>query len=123
MHAGPEIRVASTKAFVSTLTILSLLAIHLGRMRMLSARRALEILKALQTVPKQLQTLLDQSDALRKLALKYAKADDFFFLSRGYTFPIALEGALKLKEISYIHAEGYSAAGMKHGPTALIDPT
>ncbi|HLH56553.1 MAG TPA: glutamine--fructose-6-phosphate transaminase (isomerizing) [Verrucomicrobiae bacterium] len=122
MHAGPEIGVASTKAFVSTLTILSLLAVHLGRMRMLSARRALEMLHALQSAPRQIEQILQQSDKLRKLALKYAKADDFFFLSRGYTFPIALEGALKLKEISYIHAEGYSAAEMKHGPIALIDP-
>ncbi|MGA3284195.1 MAG: glutamine--fructose-6-phosphate transaminase (isomerizing) [Verrucomicrobiota bacterium] len=122
MHAGPEIGVASTKAFVSTLTILSLLAVHLGRMRNLSARRALEILHALEAVPKQLESILAQDNALKKLALKYAKADDFFFLSRGYTFPIALEGALKLKEISYIHAEGYSAAEMKHGPIALIDP-
>ena len=122
MHAGPEIGVASTKAFVSTLTILSLLAVHLGRMRNLSARRALEILHALEAVPKQLEAILAQNNALKKLAKKYAKADDFFFLSRGYTFPIALEGALKLKEISYIHAEGYSAAEMKHGPIALIDP-
>ena len=122
MHAGPEIGVASTKAFVSTLTILPLLAVHLGRLRVLSARRALELLKALQAVPAQIEKLLQQNDALRRLALKYAKADDFFFLSRGYNFPIALEGALKLKEISYIHAEGYSAAEMKHGPIALIDP-
>jgi glucosamine--fructose-6-phosphate aminotransferase (isomerizing) len=122
MHAGPEIGVASTKAFVSTLTVLSLLAVHLGRMRMLSARRALEMLKALQALPGQIEQLLQQSDSLRKMAAKYAKADDFFFLSRGYTFPVALEGALKLKEISYIHAEGYSAAEMKHGPIALIDP-
>jgi glucosamine--fructose-6-phosphate aminotransferase (isomerizing) len=121
MHAGPEIGVASTKAFVSTLTVLSLLAVHLGRMRMLSARRALEMLKALQTLPGQIETLLKQDVAIRKLALKYSTADDFFFLSRGYTFPVALEGALKLKEISYIHAEGYSAAEMKHGPIALID--
>jgi glucosamine--fructose-6-phosphate aminotransferase (isomerizing) len=121
MHAGPEIGVASTKAFVSTLTVLSLLAVHLGRMRMLASRRALELLKALQAVPRQIELVLQQNDQLRKLALKYAKADDFFFLSRGYTFPIALEGALKLKEISYIHAEGYSAAEMKHGPIALID--
>ena len=121
MHAGPEIGVASTKAFVSTLTVLSLLAVHLGRMRMLSARRATEMLKALQALPKQIEHLLGQNEQLRKLALKYAKADDFFFLSRGYTFPVALEGALKLKEISYIHAEGYSAAEMKHGPIALID--
>jgi glucosamine--fructose-6-phosphate aminotransferase (isomerizing) len=122
MHAGPEIGVASTKAFVSTLTILTLLAVHLGRLRNLSARRALEILHALEAVPKQLESILAQNNALKKLAKKYAKADDFFFLSRGYTFPIALEGALKLKEISYIHAEGYSAAEMKHGPIALIDP-
>jgi glutamine---fructose-6-phosphate transaminase (isomerizing) len=122
MHAGPEIGVASTKAFVSTLAILALLAVHLGRMRNLSARRALEILHALEAVPRQLESILAQDNAFKKLAKKYAKADDFFFLSRGYTFPIALEGALKLKEISYIHAEGYSAAEMKHGPIALIDP-
>jgi glucosamine--fructose-6-phosphate aminotransferase (isomerizing) len=122
MHAGPEIGVASTKAFVSTLTVLSLLAVHLGRLRNLSARRALEILHALEAVPKQLESILAQNSAFKKLAKKYAKADNFFFLSRGYTFPIALEGALKLKEISYIHAEGYSAAEMKHGPIALIDP-
>jgi glucosamine--fructose-6-phosphate aminotransferase (isomerizing) len=121
MHAGPEIGVASTKAFVSTLTVLALLAVHLGRMRQLAARRALELLKALQAVPQQIELLLQQSDRLRKIALKYSMAEDFFFLSRGYTFPIALEGALKLKEISYVHAEGYSAAEMKHGPIALID--
>ncbi|MEY4917866.1 MAG: hypothetical protein RL616_1779, partial [Verrucomicrobiota bacterium] len=121
MHAGPEIGVASTKAFVSTLTVLTLLAVHLGRMRQLSAKRATEILRGLEALPKQLEKILGQNDALEKLAKKYAKADDFFFLGRGYTFPIALEGALKLKEISYIHAEGYSAAEMKHGPIALID--
>jgi glucosamine--fructose-6-phosphate aminotransferase (isomerizing) len=122
MHAGPEIGVASTKAFVSTLTILALLAVHLGRLRNLSARRALEILHALEAVPQQLESILAQNNTFKKIAKKYAKAEDFFFLSRGYTFPIALEGALKLKEISYIHAEGYSAAEMKHGPIALIDP-
>jgi len=122
MHAGPEIGVASTKAFVATLTVLALLAVHLGRLRDLSANRALEILHALEAVPKQLESILARNDSLKKLAKKYVKADDFFFLSRGYTFPIALEGALKLKEISYIHAEGYSAAEMKHGPIALIDP-
>jgi len=121
MHAGPEIGVASTKVFVSTLTVLSLLAIHLGRMRKLSAHRALEMLHALEAAPKQIETILAQNNSLKKIARKYAKADDFFFLGRGYTFPIALEGALKLKEISYIHAEGYSAAEMKHGPIALID--
>ena len=121
MHAGPEIGVASTKAFVSTLTVLSLLAVHLGRLRKLSAHRASEMLRALEALPEQIETILAQNDSLKKLAKKYAKADDFFFLGRGYTFPIALEGALKLKEISYIHAEGYSAAEMKHGPIALID--
>jgi glucosamine--fructose-6-phosphate aminotransferase (isomerizing) len=121
MHAGPEIGVASTKAFVATLTVLTLLAVHLGRLRLLSSRRALEILQALEAAPKQLEAILAQNDRFKQLALKYAKAEDFFFLSRGCTFPIALEGALKLKEISYIHAEGYSAAEMKHGPIALID--
>jgi glucosamine--fructose-6-phosphate aminotransferase (isomerizing) len=121
MHAGPEIGVASTKAFVSTLTVLTLLAIHLGRLRQLSARRATEILRALEKLPEQIEKILAQNDALKKIAKKFSKAEDFFFLGRGYSFPIALEGALKLKEISYIHAEGYSAAEMKHGPIALID--
>ncbi|HVU08207.1 MAG TPA: glutamine--fructose-6-phosphate transaminase (isomerizing) [Verrucomicrobiae bacterium] len=121
LHAGPEIGVASTKAFVSTLTVLSLLAIHLGRMRLLAAPRALEILRALEKLPEQIGKILAQNHSLKKIAKKYVKANDFFFLGRGYTFPIALEGALKLKEISYIHAEGYSAAEMKHGPIALID--
>lgn len=122
MHAGPEIGVASTKAFVSTLTVLTLLAIHLGRLRQLSANRAREILRGLEALPKQIEKILAQSAALKTLAKKYGRSENFFFLGRGYTFPIALEGALKLKEISYIHAEGYSAAEMKHGPIALIDP-
>ncbi|MBU6411149.1 MAG: isomerizing glutamine--fructose-6-phosphate transaminase, partial [Verrucomicrobia bacterium] len=121
MHAGPEIGVASTKAFVSTIAILTLLAVHLGRMRALAATRALEILRGLEALPGQIEGLLAQDAAFKKLARKYGKANDFFFLGRGCTFPIALEGALKLKEISYIHAEGYSAAEMKHGPIALID--
>jgi glucosamine--fructose-6-phosphate aminotransferase (isomerizing) len=121
MHAGPEIGVASTKAFVSTISILTLLAVHLGRLRNLSAKRALDVLHGLEALPKQIESILAQNNSLKKIAKKYAKADDFFFLGRGYTFPIALEGALKLKEISYIHAEGYSAAEMKHGPIALID--
>jgi glucosamine--fructose-6-phosphate aminotransferase (isomerizing) len=121
MHAGPEIGVASTKAFIATLTILTLLAVHLGRMRMLSAGRAQEIFKGLEALPSQIEGMLAQSDAIKRIALKYASAEDFFFLGRGYSFPTALEGALKLKEISYIHAEGYSAAEMKHGPIALID--
>ena len=121
MHAGPEIAVASTKAFVSTLTILTMLAVYLGRLRNLSASQAVQILHGLEALPKQVEKILAQDAALKKLARKYAKAGDFFFLGRGRMFPIALEGALKLKEISYIHAEGYSAAEMKHGPIALID--
>ena len=121
MHAGPEIGVASTKAFIATLAILTLLAIHLGRMRMLSAGQAEDVLRGLEALPAQIEGLLAQSAAINQLALKYATADDFFFLGRGYTYPAALEGALKLKEISYVHAEGYSAAEMKHGPIALID--
>lgn len=121
MHAGPEIAVASTKAFVSTLTILTLLAVHLGRLRNLSPSHAQQILRALKALPKQIEKILAQDIIFKKLARKYAKAADFFFLGRGRMFPIALEGALKLKEISYIHAEGYSSAEMKHGPIALID--
>jgi glucosamine--fructose-6-phosphate aminotransferase (isomerizing) len=121
MHAGPEIGVASTKAFIATLVCITLLAVHLGRMRMLPAGRALDIFKGLEALPGQIEGLLAQSDAIKQIALKYAEADNFFFLGRGYSFPTALEGALKLKEISYIHAEGYSAAEMKHGPIALID--
>ncbi|MHB1018138.1 MAG: glutamine--fructose-6-phosphate transaminase (isomerizing) [Coriobacteriia bacterium] len=121
MHAGPEIGVASTKAFIATLVCLMLLAIHLGRMRMLPAGRALELFKGLEALPNQITGLLERTDEIKRVALKYADADDFFFLGRGYSYPTALEGALKLKEISYIHAEGYSAAEMKHGPIALID--
>src|SRR5206468_7066914 len=86
-----------------------------------SANRAMEIMRALEAAPKQIEAMLSQNDVYKKLATKYVGAEDFFFLGRGYTFPVALEGALKLKEISYIHAEGYSAAEMKHGPIALID--
>src|SRR2546430_14796231 len=121
MHAAPEIGVASTKAFVATVTILNLLAVPLGRLRVLSARRATEVLKGLLALPAQIQQLLEQNASIEQVARKYAKAEHFFFLSRGFNFPVALEGALKLKEISYIHAEGYSAAEMKHGPIALID--
>jgi glucosamine--fructose-6-phosphate aminotransferase (isomerizing) len=90
-------------------------------MRMLSAKRALDVLHAIEKLPAQIEKIIAQNATFKKLAKKYHDVDDFFFLGRGYTFPIALEGALKLKEISYIHAEGYSAAEMKHGPIALID--
>jgi len=121
LHAGPEIGVASTKAFTSQLGVLALFALMMGRIRMLSSRRGLEFLQALEAVPKQMESVLALNDRIKQLALKYAKADNFFFLGRQYNFPVALEGALKLKEISYIHAEGYPAAEMKHGPIAMID--
>ena len=122
LHAGPEIGVASTKAFTSQVTVLTLLALLMGRIRMLAASRGLDIIRALEAVPDQIRHLLAQNDAIAQIARKYAGARNFFFLGRQYQFPAALEGALKLKEISYIHAEGYPAAEMKHGPIALIDP-
>jgi glucosamine--fructose-6-phosphate aminotransferase (isomerizing) len=121
LHAGPEIGVASTKAFTSQVSVLTLLALLMGRIRMLSASRGAQLLRALDAVPDQLQRILEQNERIRQLALKYAAAEDFFFIGRQYNFPVALEGALKLKEISYIHAEGYPAAEMKHGPIAMID--
>src|SRR6266496_4303697 len=121
LHAGPEIGVASTKAFSSQVTVLALLALLMGRIRMLAASRGAQIIRALETVPEQIEKILSQNQLIKKIALKYAAAEDFFFLGRLYNFPVALEGALKLKEISYIHAEGYPAAEMKHGPIAMID--
>ena len=121
LHAGPEIGVASTKAFTSQVTILTMLALLMGRVRMLSSRRGLQVIKALEEVPAQMEKILAQKDHIKAIAQKYAHAEDFFFLGRQYSFPVALEGALKLKEISYIHAEGYPAAEMKHGPIAMID--
>jgi len=121
LHAGPEIGVASTKAFTSQVTVLTLLALLMGRIRMLSNNRGQQLIRALEAVPAQIESILARNDAIKKIALKYASAEDFFFLGRQYNFPVALEGALKLKEISYIHAEGYPAAEMKHGPIAMID--
>ncbi|MBK7997305.1 MAG: glutamine--fructose-6-phosphate transaminase (isomerizing) [Verrucomicrobia bacterium] len=121
LHAGPEIGVASTKAFTSQVTVLTLLALLMGRIRMLSNSQGAQIIRALEAIPKQMESILAQNEAIRRIALKYASAEDFFFLGRQYNFPAALEGALKLKEISYIHAEGYPAAEMKHGPIAMID--
>jgi glucosamine--fructose-6-phosphate aminotransferase (isomerizing) len=121
LHAGPEIGVASTKAFTSQVTVLTLFALLMGRIRMLASSRGAQLLRALEAIPGQMERVLAQNDAIKRIALKYAAAEDFFFLGRQYTFPVALEGALKLKEISYVHAEGYPAAEMKHGPIALID--
>jgi glucosamine--fructose-6-phosphate aminotransferase (isomerizing) len=122
IHAGPEIGVASTKAFTSQLAVLMLLALYLGRMRHLSPTDAREIAQELARIPEKLQYVLDTTAELtREIAHLYAHAQNFLYLGRGVNFPIALEGALKMKEISYIHAEGYPAAEMKHGPIALID--
>ncbi|RME22957.1 MAG: glutamine--fructose-6-phosphate transaminase (isomerizing), partial [Deltaproteobacteria bacterium] len=121
-HAGPEIGVASTKAFVTQLAALLLVAVRLGRARRaLAPEKATEELGALTKVAKMVQQVLGLEPKIKQLAEKFAHAGDFLYLGRGVNFPIALEGALKLKEISYIHAEGYPAGEMKHGPIALID--
>jgi glucosamine--fructose-6-phosphate aminotransferase (isomerizing) len=121
LHAGPEIGVASTKAFTSQVVALALLTLKIGRLRALSVVRGSEIIDALQALPGQIQQILDRSSEVEELAEEFKRAQNFLYLGRGYNFPTALEGALKLKEISYIHAEGYPAAEMKHGPIALID--
>lgn len=121
LHAGPEIGVASTKAFTSQVVALTLFTILLGRLRSLSILQGREIISALRKLPEQVEQVLELNDSLRELARTYKDASNFLYLGRGYNFPTALEGALKLKEISYIHAEGLPAAEMKHGPIALID--
>jgi len=115
------IGVASTKAFTSQITVLTLLALYLGRIRNLPVQRGLKIIRALEAIPQQVEQILAQDDHIKQIALGYAKSEDFFFLGRQYNFPVALEGAFKLKEISYIHAAGYPSAEMKHGPIALVD--
>jgi glucosamine--fructose-6-phosphate aminotransferase (isomerizing) len=121
IHAGPEIGVASTKAFSSQMMILSLVSLLLGRMRTMSLEKGREIIDAINRIPNQAERILAKNDEVKDIAEKYYKNNNFLYLGRGFNFPIALEGALKLKEISYIHAEGYPAAEMKHGPIALID--
>jgi glucosamine--fructose-6-phosphate aminotransferase (isomerizing) len=121
-HAGPEIGVASTKAFTAQLVVLTMIALKIGhRKGVLSHERYLHLLRELDAIPDKVTELLTQSEHIKALAEKYKDARDFLYLGRGYNFPVALEGALKLKEISYIHAEGYPAAEMKHGPIALVD--
>ncbi len=121
-HAGPEIGVASTKAFTSQMIALYLFALYLGQLRgTLSDEQSLEHVRQLAELPVKMEHLLNQSDAIDELSREFFRATDFLYLGRGINFPIALEGALKLKEISYIHAEGYPAGEMKHGPNALID--
>lgn len=120
-HAGPEIGVASTKAFVSQVAVLSLVALFLGRSRNLSEEEGKKMVQGLQELPELAKKVLTLSETIRKIALKYKDARDFLFIGRRYSYPVALEGALKLKEISYVHAEGYGAGEMKHGPLAMID--
>ena len=120
-HAGPEIGVASTKAFTSQMTVLFLLSLCFGRDRNLSSHTGKKYANALINIGDQVKSILEGSDSILNVAKSTVKADNFLYLGRGLNFPVALEGALKLKEISYIHAEGYPAAEMKHGPIALID--
>jgi len=121
LHAGPEIGVASTKAFTAQVTVLAMVALKLAEGRTLSDAEFLQNLRALAAIPEKVQQVLALDDELKSIARTYRYASNFLYLGRGYNFPVALEGALKLKEISYIHAEGYPAAEMKHGPIALID--
>ncbi len=121
LHAGPEIGVASTKAFTAQVVALALLTLYLGRLRALSVLQGREIVTALRRLPEQVQEVLSRAQSVEKLADEFSNASNALYLGRGYNFPVGLEGALKLKEISYIHAEGYPAAEMKHGPIALID--
>jgi glucosamine--fructose-6-phosphate aminotransferase (isomerizing) len=121
LHAGPEIGVASTKAFTCQVVVEMLLTMHLAGVRLDRFEAGPRIARALLELPGQVEGILRRSDAIKQVALEYSTHNNFLYLGRGYNFPVALEGALKLKEISYIHAEGYPAAEMKHGPIALID--
>jgi glucosamine--fructose-6-phosphate aminotransferase (isomerizing) len=121
LHAGPEIGVASTKAYTSQCLVLALLALYFGRMRHLSYDAGKRLIDALHALPGQIRDALQVDEEVRRIADKYGGANNFLYLGRHFNFPTALEGALKLKEISYVHAEGYPAAEMKHGPIALVD--
>ena len=121
LHAGPEIGVASTKAFMSQVTVLTLLALYMGRLRHLTHPAGGRIISHLREMPDMIRKTLQCHEAVKEIARKYYTADNCLYMGRGYNFPVALEGALKLKEISYVHAEGYPAAEMKHGPIALVD--
>ena len=121
LHAGPEIGVASTKAFTSQVTVLAMIALLLGRQRRLSIENGTDIVKSMQDLPALVERTLQLSESIAEIAKQYSTAGNFLYLGRHFNYPVAMEGALKLKEISYIHAEGYPAAEMKHGPIALID--
>ena len=124
MRSGPEIGVASTKTFIASLTVLALLSIHVGRVRgALNPEEARRLLEELARLPNQLGAVLSGHEEYEALARRHHLFDDYLYMGRGLTHPIALEGALKLKEIAYIHAEGYPAGEMKHGPIALIEPS
>ncbi len=120
-HIGPEVGVASTKAFTSQVAILSLLSLLLGRQRNLSLVVGERIVSEMKKIPELIKKVIAQSEEIKKIAAKYQNFNNFLFLGRKYNFPVAMEGALKLKEISYVHAEGYSSGEMKHGPIAMID--
>ncbi|MBI5045699.1 MAG: glutamine--fructose-6-phosphate transaminase (isomerizing) [Candidatus Niyogibacteria bacterium] len=120
-HAGPEIAVASTKAFISQLVVLALMAVYIGRMRLLTSEQAKVILADMLALPDKIVKILKQDAQIKAMAGRYKKFPNFLYLGRKYSWPVALEGALKLKEISYVHAEGYPAGEMKHGPIAVID--
>jgi len=122
LHAGPEIAVVATKTFTSTLVAFALLAIHLGRIRDLSTAHGARLLKALEALPAQVESILAQEQHIAGIAAEIAKYEDAYFVGRAAGFPVAMEGALKLKEISYLHAEAYPASELKHGPLALISP-
>ncbi len=121
VHAGPEIGVASTKAFTSQVMVISLIGTLLARMRHMSVQQGQEIIGHMERIPDQVERILKNDEVIKDIAARYYRSNNFLYLGRGINFPVALEGALKLKEISYIHAEGYPAAEMKHGPIALID--
>ena len=122
MHAGPEIGVAATKSFTSQLAVFTLLALTLGRIRNLSSADGLQIIKALQAIPDQIERVLEQTDHINAVAAKYAGAKGMLFMGRQYNYPVALEGALKMKEITYIQSEGHPSAELKHGFIALVEP-
>lgn len=121
LHAGPEIGVASTKAFTCQVVVMLMMALKFGRCHRLTRQRGIDICQEIEQIPHLVKSVLDEHANIRAIAGKYAEKDDFFYIGRGYLYPAALEGALKLKEISYIHAEGYHAAELKHGPIALLD--
>ncbi len=122
MHAGPEIGVAATKSFTSQVVILTLIGLLFGRMRHLSTAEGTSIIEALEALPEKIEQILKMSDQIKEVAKKYAQATGMLFFGRQFNFPIALEGALKMKEITYLYAEGHPSAELKHGMIALVKP-